>query len=337
MKCRSIAVTAGALLLGTATLASAQDRERGGPPMGAGPERGLPQAGPERGNAPQMREPRAAPQERPGRGVEERGAVERQPPKGRAEQPNVRERSAEQERARQRSEDQRNAAQRGAREQQDRERATRKRGRGEGQTDEAARNRGERPSAQIAERRERIHQTRERLAPDQRQLFRRDFDFRTARVTNARFDARIGTRVPRHVRLFAVPRAIITLVPDYTYYRYVVLDDRICIIDPDTYEIVDVIDEGYYAVGRPQVATLDLTSSERALVLDSISPDFPQADVRLRLALGGEIPARIEIHRFPDVVLDRIPKLRDFGFIVAQDTVVIADPRDHAIVAVLER
>jgi hypothetical protein len=205
-------------------------------------------------------------------------------------------------------------------------------------TPDADRKSAERPAGQTTERHERIRQARVNLSGEQQAHLRSGFDTQRGRLTRVNFPIRIGTRVPHTIRLFAIPAAIISLVPDYTYYQYAVLDNRICIIDPNTYEIVDVIDEGQYPAGpRPQIAELQLTLSERALVLDSIAPDFPSAPVRLRLALGADIPETVELHWFPDVVLDRIPTLRDFQFIAVEGDVVIVDPRNRGIALVIQR
>jgi hypothetical protein len=135
-----------------------------------------------------------------------------------------------------------------------------------------------------------------------------------------------------------VPAAVLAIFPYYRDYRYVVEEDTICIVDPDTYEIVDVLDEGTYAPSpRPQVAELTLTDRERAIVLDSIPPNFPQVGLRLRLALGAEIPPSVGLCDFAALVLDQVPNLRDFRFVVSQDQVVIVDPRDRGIALVLDR
>ena len=191
---------------------------------------------------------------------------------------------------------------------------------------------------QQAQRHQEIRSSREKLSSEQRGRLRSSFDMRQARVTNAKFNARVGTHIPRRVRLFAVPAAVLAIVPAYSYYRYVVLDDHICIVDPDTYEVVDVLDEGPSGPGpRPQMAALDLTSSEQRLVLDSVAGDFPPADVRVRLALGAEVPRSVELFPFPDPVVDRIPKLRDFRFVVAEREIVIVDPRDRGVALVIDR
>lgn len=51
----------------------------------------------------------------------------------------------------------------------------------------------------------------------------------------------VGVSVPRKVRLYPIPQDIVILVPAYSYYQYFFVDDRIVIVDPDTYEIVEII------------------------------------------------------------------------------------------------
>ena len=157
-------------------------------------------------------------------------------------------------------------------------------------------------------------------------------------MTRVQFTKRIGTRIPRSVRLFAVPAVVLAIFPYYRDYRYVVEEDAICIVDPETFEIVDVLDEGTYAPGPgPQVAELILTDRERTLVLDSIPPDVPQVRLRIRLALGAEIPLSVELYEFAPLLLDQVPKLRGFRFVVSQEQLVIVEPQDRSIALVLDR
>jgi Protein of unknown function (DUF1236) len=102
------------------------------------------------------------------------------------------------------------------------------------------------------------------------------------------------------------------------------------------YEVVDVIDQGYWR-GSPQVAELRLSSSQIAFVRDSIPRDFPESPIRLRLALGAEIPADVELYELPRIVIDRVPGLWEFRFLVADEQIVIVDPRDHSIAFMIDR
>jgi hypothetical protein len=190
----------------------------------------------------------------------------------------------------------------------------------------------------MAVRHEQLRQERAKLARDQHVRLRQAFPVNRDRVTRVQFTKRIGTRIPRSVRLFLVPAAVLAIFPYYRDYRYVVEEDTVCIVDPETYEIVDILDEGTYAPGpRPQVAELTLTDRERVLVLDSIPPDFPQAQLRIRLALGAEIPPSIELYEFAPLLLDQVPKLRDFRFVVTQGQLVIVEPQDRSLALVLDR
>ena len=52
---------------------------------------------------------------------------------------------------------------------------------------------------------------------------------------------RVGVAVPRTITLYEVPEDVVIIVPEWRRYKYVLIGDEICIIDPDTYEIIDVI------------------------------------------------------------------------------------------------
>lgn len=51
----------------------------------------------------------------------------------------------------------------------------------------------------------------------------------------------VGVAIPRDVRLYSVPEEIIVIVPAYRRYRYFIVGDQVCIVDPVTFEIVDII------------------------------------------------------------------------------------------------
>lgn len=61
------------------------------------------------------------------------------------------------------------------------------------------------------------------------------------RVTNVNFDVRIGTVVPRSVRIIAVPATLVEIEPQWRGYSYFVYNDEIIIVEPRTLEIVYVL------------------------------------------------------------------------------------------------
>jgi hypothetical protein len=62
------------------------------------------------------------------------------------------------------------------------------------------------------------------------------------RVTNVNFNISVGTVVPRTVRVYDLPVEIVTIVPAYRGYKYILVEEEIVIIDPRTLRIVAVID-----------------------------------------------------------------------------------------------
>jgi hypothetical protein len=61
------------------------------------------------------------------------------------------------------------------------------------------------------------------------------------RSANVNISVSLGVAVPRTVELYAIPEDIVIIVPGYRRYRYFIVGDRVCIVDPDTYEIVEII------------------------------------------------------------------------------------------------
>jgi len=52
----------------------------------------------------------------------------------------------------------------------------------------------------------------------------------------------VGVALPHSVHLYPIPQDIVEIVPEYRGYEYILLDDnRVAIVDPDTFEVVDII------------------------------------------------------------------------------------------------
>ena len=146
----------------------------------------------------------------------------------------------------------------------------------------------------------------------------------------------VGTHIEqRHRRhLHRLTPAILAFAPIYAGYSYLVVDDEICIVDPATYYVVDVIpSSAEYAAGpsRPQLV---LSAEEMGFIYASVPKDRP-VDVRVRLALGAEVPGRVDLELFPGGVIDRVPQVESYRYIVVADDVVIVDPRDRSVALVI--
>ena len=63
------------------------------------------------------------------------------------------------------------------------------------------------------------------------------------RVTPARptVEYRVGTRMRESVQLYAVPQEVAVEVPEIRAYKYILVNNRVALIDPATSEVVDEV------------------------------------------------------------------------------------------------
>src|SRR5262245_16934214 len=159
------------------------------------------------------------------------------------------------------------------------------------------------------------------------------------RASNVNISVSVGTRIPRSVRLAAIPASVLSLAPAYRSYRYVVVHDQILIVDPNTYEIVEIVAEPGHtarADSRGGQVTLSLTEEEKAIVLRSVDMDRGSTLALGTLTEGSTVPRGAQIHSFPEKVVQQVPKLKGHKFVAAENRVAIVDPQSDKVQLVLE-
>jgi hypothetical protein len=151
---------------------------------------------------------------------------------------------------------------------------------------------------------------------------------RVNRVTNVNFSLDLGARIPRTIRLAVLPASVVAIVPAYRTYRYFVVDERIVIVEPASYEVVDIIETSGRTAGgdRAAPARLVLTSEERAIILSEIDMHAGGSTLALgALTEGSDVPRGVKVQAFPGSVVDKVPKVRDYKFFTAENRLAIVD------------
>ena len=143
----------------------------------------------------------------------------------------------------------------------------------------------------------------------------------------------MGSRIPRRHRLYRFAPALLAIIPAYAAYQYLIVDDTICVVDPDSYAIVDVIPSSIEQ-DRPALA---LSTDQMRCVYAATPKDQARSNRRVRLALGAEIPRNVQLFAFPEEGLACAPELAGYRYIVVEDDVGIVDPVDYAISGVITR
>ena len=159
------------------------------------------------------------------------------------------------------------------------------------------------------------------------------------RATNVNFSVNVGTRVPRSVRLVALPAAVLSIVPQYRSYQYFVANDQICIVDPGSYEIVEVISGPGRTAGvdsRGATARLVLTEEEKAIILREVGMDGGSTMGLGALREGAQVPRSVQVRDFPDSVVQQVPKVQDYKYVAAENRVAVVDPQGSKVELLIE-
>jgi len=164
-------------------------------------------------------------------------------------------------------------------------------------------------------------------------------DSHVNRVNQVNFSINVGTRVPRSVHLVALPASVISLVPQYRSYRYFVANDEICIVDPNSYEIVEVVSASTQTArgsDRGGMTRLSLTEQEKSIILENIDMRGGSTLALGSISEGSSVPRQAHLETFPDKVVQEVPKVRGYKFFTSEGRVAIADPEGSKVELVIE-
>jgi len=164
-----------------------------------------------------------------------------------------------------------------------------------------------------------------------------DVNINVNRATNINVSINDGTRLPRSVHLVALPAAVIEIVPEYRRYSYFVKDDQICIVDPDSYEIVEIIPASGQVARRRGPARLVLTDEERAIVLREVDMRDGSTLGLGALAEGSDVPRDVKVRVLPETVVQKVPKLKGYSFFTAENRLAIVDQQGSKVQLVIEQ
>jgi hypothetical protein len=166
---------------------------------------------------------------------------------------------------------------------------------------------------------------------------------RVNRLSNVNVAVEIGSRAPRTVRLAPLPTEVVAIVPQYRGYRYFVVDDRVCIVDPRRDEIVEVIvADGRTARDRDEIRTgtgvhgLTLTLEEKRVLVREIEPSAESTLGLGAVSKGAPAPRDATLQSFPEPVLQRIPKLKGYRYFTAERQIAIVDPDQRRVEEIVD-
>ena len=96
--------------------------------------------------------------------------------------------------------------------------------------------------------------------------------------------------------------------------------------------------------GAPQEApipnrTVKLTAEQSYIIKENLMPGGKAATTGSsegKLEIGGKAPAGAALQDFPQLVNEKVPAVKNYKFMIADNQVVIVDPKDNTIADILK-
>jgi hypothetical protein len=170
---------------------------------------------------------------------------------------------------------------------------------------------------------------------------------RTGTRENVNIAVNVGATIPATVRVQPLPPEIVSLVPEFRGYDYVVVQDEVVIVEPSTHRVVETIGGGG-AVASQQPAgasagvaagggQVTLTQAQQRLLIDSVRQENLTAAQVQDLANGVTVSEDVQLQPVPQAVVAQIPMIERYRvFLADNDRVALVDPSTRTVIDVVQ-
>jgi hypothetical protein len=163
-----------------------------------------------------------------------------------------------------------------------------------------------------------------------------------APVNNVNFSLSVGTVVPRDVRFQPLPAEVVEVMPQYRGYNFFVVRDDIVIVEPSSYQIVDVLPRtgrSTAATSAPQRTTF--SDSDREVIRKHARSSRTEQRTTgsagsTRVRVGERLPDSVEIRSFPEEIYRESPSLREYRYMERDNRTYVVEPRERTIIEEIE-
>lgn len=158
-------------------------------------------------------------------------------------------------------------------------------------------------------------------------------------VENVNFSLSVGTVVPRDVRFQPLPADVVEVVPQYRGYNFFVVRDDVVIVDPSSYQIVDVLPRtGRATVAAPASRKMTFSDTDREVIRKHARSARTEqrttgsSTTSSRVRVGDRLPDSVEIRSFPEEIYRESPTLREYRYIERDNRTYVVEPHERTII-----
>jgi len=159
-------------------------------------------------------------------------------------------------------------------------------------------------------------------------------------VSRSNISVSIGANVPRSVHVYDVPDDVIAVYPDFRGDKFVVVEDEIVIIEPESRRIVATLPRSgpHATTGRAVPGDrIEFSAGERRTIRTIVMREPScRYEPRIDFTIGIPLPSAVKICEFPEEVLAEVPEARRYRFMVRDDEIVVVDPDERRVVEIID-
>jgi hypothetical protein len=92
-------------------------------------------------------------------------------------------------------------------------------------------------------------------------------------------------------------------------------------------------------IGNPPIAqrAINITAEQGYVIKENVLKDNKPANVPARsVEIGGKAPSDVVLRDFPQFVMDKVSSIKSYKFFVADNGVIIVDPKDRTIADIIK-
>jgi Protein of unknown function (DUF1236) len=155
----------------------------------------------------------------------------------------------------------------------------------------------------------------------------------------------VGGVLPRSVRALDVPADIVRINPEFRGHKFVVVEDEIVIVEPRSYRVVAMLPRsGRQAAARSTTgigsveARLRIAPEKRRFIRDIV---FLERERICRYeeidpVPGVTVPRTVRVCEFPQELIEEVPEIRSYRFVVRDRHILLVDPAEYRVVDVID-
>jgi hypothetical protein len=159
-------------------------------------------------------------------------------------------------------------------------------------------------------------------------------------ASNVNVDVRVGVNLPQNVTVRPLPASIVSIVPQYRGYEYVVVDEEIVIVEPRTRRVVTVIERNGSPRSTGSVSSstrISLDTREKQIIRERLrTSNAKRVSTEITLSEGVVLPETVTIVEFPETIVSEVPEISSYEYVMVGERIGVIEPQSRRVIEIID-